>query len=176
MSERRRWFTGAALGWFVFIAAIVLLTRGIISIATTDNSPMFSPVTVGKIEVEPDPLTIGGPATLINGYCSTYPETLTALVYLRLEEADAQGILNAGRTVNLYAARTDLVDGQRRIDIAPGCTPERFFVPVIPPTIPTGHWILKVSLTVLPPTGTAPQRINEESAPFEVVAAPPPQN
>lgn len=166
-----RWLTGATLGWLVFVAALILLARGIISIATTDDGPVFEPVTLGEIRVEPNVIRIGEPATLINGYCSSHPVTLTAMIYLRLEEAGATGIINGGRVVNLYEGRPDLVDGQRRMDIKPGCTPDRFVIPSVPSTIPTGHWVLKVTMTVLPPSGTAPQRITEESDPFEVITA-----
>lgn len=170
-----RWLTGGVLGWLIFVAALILLTRGIISIATHDGEN-FAPVTVGDISVEPNPVVIGDAAILHNGICSTHPETLQALVYLRLEEASVEGVLNAGRVINLYEGRPDLVDGQRRTDIRPGCTPDQFNIPAVPPNIPLGHWVLKVTITVMPPSGSSPQRIVEESDPFEVRAALSPQN
>jgi hypothetical protein len=157
-----RWLTGATLGWLVFVAALILLARGIISIATRDGGPVFAPVTLGEMHVEPDVIRHGQPATLLNGYCSEHPETLNA---------NSGGIINGGRVVNLYEGRPDLVDGQRRMDIKPGCTPDRFEIPSVPSTIPPGRWVLKATLTVLPPTGAAPQRITEESPPFEVIPA-----
>lgn len=166
-----RWLTGATLGWLVFVFALILLARGIISIATHDGGPVFAPVTFNELRVEPDVIQIGQPATLINGYCSTHSETLLAMVYLRLEEANSGGIINGGRVVNLYEGRPDLVDGQRRMDIKPGCTPDRFMIPAVPTSVPVGHWVLKATITVLPPTGAAPQRVTEESEPFEVIAA-----
>lgn len=161
------------LGLIVFVAALILLTRGVISIATRNaDEPVFAPITVGKLHVYPDPVVIGEPATLSNGICSSWPETLPSLIYLRLEEADREGLINAGRVYNLYQGRPDLVDGQRRDDIEPGCTPDEFQIPAVPDTIPVGRWVLKVTITVMPSSGASPQRVVEQSEPFDVIAAP----
>lgn len=156
---------------------VIILARECIQHARSDDPP-FAPVRLVRLEVEPDILVIGQPATLYNGYCNYSDHALNLEIWLGLERPNTDPLFQTTR-FNLLdygdpewpTGRPDTDAGRQRDSIDPNeCVASHpINVPAVPSYIPPGNWQLSVHMVVTGPHGEK-QHISEKSNPFDVVS------
>lgn len=162
-------FLAAHLRWLPPIVLLVLLVMGVRACvaALTADEEVFAPVRLLQLEVEPNVITVGQPARLLNGFCSTSPQPLRAGFYLGLQKPDADPLF-PGMTIDLVGK--DTPEGRAKGNVEPGCTrQDPLEVRAVPATIPPGTWRAVVHIVVTGPSGET-QSVTGRSQPFTVLA------
>jgi hypothetical protein len=135
----------------------------------------YTPLKVLQLELTPNPLVIGQPATLLDGICNTTDQPVNIQLYLGAQ-TDGTSTFNT-MTVDLLTQRTpngpvivkDTPESRIRLALQPGCTATEPITALPPAGLTTNQvWRLKAHVIANGPNGET-QDIVVVSDPFEVV-------
>jgi hypothetical protein len=127
-------------------------------------APVFAPLDVEALRLEPMVLRRGQTATLHNGICNHSETSITATIYLGAQEVDKDPLV--ARTIDLIGR--DSPEGRQRRTVDPGCIGREPLTSSLPDSFTPGKWRLTLRVIAVGPRGEM-QNIVSTSPTFWVV-------
>lgn len=155
---RRSW---EPLSVVVAILAVVAILGWAVSRVSDSGSDCgFCPLKLEPIEVKPNPLVIGQPATLVDGLCNRSDKPVSATIILSLEPMAS--------ALNPSLQPLELINSMRNLDPGQCLADNPVTIAAVSDTLPTGMWRLAVRVTARGAAGEM-QIIPQTSNYFEIV-------